>query len=80
MAGAASSTLSGRDRAVLRAIAEGRCQLGAGCQPVLMVDGLVFADSAAGQRLVAAGLVHPPDSARPLGPAVLTPAGLEALG
>jgi hypothetical protein len=80
MPGAGTSTLSGRDRAVLRAVAAGRCRLGAGWQPVLMVDGLVCADSMAGQRLVAAGLVQPPDPARPLGPAVLTPAGRDALG
>jgi hypothetical protein len=73
------STLSGRDRAVLRAVAAGRCRLGAGWQPVLMIDGLVCTDFLAGQRLVAAGLVHPPDPARPLGPAVLTEAGREAL-
>jgi hypothetical protein len=70
-----TSTLSARDRAVLRAIAEGRCQLGAGWQPVLLVDGLVCADSAVGRRLVAAGLVHAPDPDRPLGPARLTAAG-----
>ena len=79
MPGAGSSTLSGRDRAVLRAVAAGRCQLGVGWQPVLMVDGLVFADILAGQRLVAGGLVYPPDPVRPLGPAVLTPAGRAAL-
>jgi hypothetical protein len=44
-----------------------------------MVDGLVFADFLAGHRLVAAGLMHPPDPVRPLGPAVLTPAGRAAL-
>jgi hypothetical protein len=44
-----------------------------------MVDGLVFADILAGQRLVAAGLVCPPDPVRPPGPAVLTPAGRAAL-
>jgi hypothetical protein len=79
MPGAGSTTLNGRDRAVLRAIAAGRCLLGSGWQPVLMVDGLVCADSLAGQRLVLAGLVHPADPACPLGPAVLTPAGRAAL-
>jgi hypothetical protein len=80
MAGAETSLLSGRDRAVLRAVAAGRCQLGAGCQPVLLVDGLVCADSSVGQRLVAGGLIWPPDPARPLGPARLTLAGRLALG
>ena len=79
MSGGSTSTLSGRDRAVLRAVAAGRCRLGAGWQPVLLVDGLVCADSAAGHRLVAAGLIHPPDPARPLSPASLTPAGRLAL-
>ena len=72
--------VSGRDRAVLRAVAGGRCQLGAGCEPVLLVDGLVFADFSTGGRLVAAGLVAPPDPTRPLGPARLTAAGAAALG
>jgi hypothetical protein len=80
MPDAGTSALTGRDRAVLRAVAAGRCRLGAGWQPVLMVDGLVCTDFLAGRRLVTAGLVHPPDPARPLGPAVLTAAGREALG
>jgi hypothetical protein len=73
-------TICGRDRAVLRAVAAGRCQIGAGCQPLLLVDGLVCADSDAGHRLVAAGLIEPPDTTRPLGPATLTPAGRAVLG
>lgn len=72
--------LNGRDRAVLRAIAVGRCQLGAGCEPVLLVDGLLCAEAGLGARLVTAGLIHAPDLARPLGPARLTPAGEAALG
>jgi hypothetical protein len=79
MPGTDTSTLSARDRAVLRAVAQGRCQLGAGWQPVLLVDGFVCADSAAGRRLVAAGLVQAPDPASPLGPARLTTAGRLAL-
>lgn len=71
--------VSGRDRSLLRAVAAGRCQLGAGCEPVLLVDGLVCADSSAGRRLVTAGLIDPPDRAHPLGPAVLTTAGRAAL-
>ncbi|MFC4946755.1 hypothetical protein [Pseudonocardia sp. GCM10023141] len=72
--------VSGRDRAVLRAVDAGRCQLGAGCEPVLLVDGLVCADFTAGLRLVEAGLLVAPDAARPLGPARLTPAGRALLG
>jgi hypothetical protein len=74
-----SYIVSGRDRAVLRAVEAGRCQLGAGCEAVLLVDGLVCADLSAGDRLVTAGLLAPPDSARPLGPALLTDAGRAAL-
>jgi hypothetical protein len=67
--------LSGRDRAVLRAVAAGRCQLGQGYAPVLRVDGLRCADSAAGYRLVTAGLISATDAARPLAAATLTAAG-----
>ena len=76
---AGTATLSGRDRALLRAVAAGRCRLGGGWQPVLMVDGLACADSAAGHRLVTAGLIHPPDPDRPLGPANITSLGWRAL-
>jgi hypothetical protein len=79
MAGAGTATLSGRDRSLLRAVAAGRCNLGSGWQPVLLVDGLVCADSAAGRRLVAAGLIDPPDPNRPLGPAGITALGWRAL-
>ena len=79
MSGVGEQPLSGRDRAVLRAILAGRCQLGAGCEPVLLVDGLVCADRGVGARLVTAGLVVAPDPARPLGPARLTEAGFAAL-
>lgn len=74
-----AGVLSGRDRAVLRAVGAGRCTLGAGCEPVLLVDGLVCADFTVGARLLAAGLVEPPDSTHPLGPARLTAAGSAAL-
>ena len=50
----------GRDRAVLRAIAAGRCELWAGCEPVLVVDGMRCADSGVAKRLLAAGLVSKP--------------------
>jgi hypothetical protein len=79
MPGLGTPALSGRDRGLLRAVAAGRCRLGAGWQPVLLVDGLACADSAAGRRLVAAGLVNPPDPACPLGPATLTELGRRLL-
>ncbi|MFC5233278.1 hypothetical protein [Pseudonocardia zijingensis] len=71
--------MSGRDRALLRAVAAGRCRLGPGCQPELVIDGLACADSGAGARLVAAGLIHPPDPARPHGPAGITELGWREL-
>ena len=51
--------LAGRYRAVLRAAAAGRCRIGVGYAPVLWVDEMVCADSSAGHRLLAAGLIHP---------------------
>ncbi len=78
MAGVETFVLNGRDRAVLRAVEAGRCQLGAGCEPVLLVDGLVCADFSTGARLVAAGLLAPPDAQRMLSPARLTALGLAA--
>lgn len=79
MAHMGTFTLTGRDRALLRAVADGRCQLGTGCEPVLLIDGLLCADMAAAHRLVAAGLLVAPDPTQPLVPAVLTPAGRRLL-
>jgi hypothetical protein len=71
-----AAALSHRDRAVLRAVAAGRCVV-AGLQDVaLRIDGLCFADQFAGARLTAAGLI----AASSVGPARLTPAGRAALG
>jgi hypothetical protein len=64
---ATAATLSNRDRAVLRAVAAGRCRLSG---EVLVVDGLCFCDQFAGPRLAAAGLID----AQP-GPAHLTASG-----
>jgi hypothetical protein len=72
-----STEVCGRDRALLRAVAAGRCQLRAGCEPQLIVDGLGCADSAAARRLIAAGLLAPP--AGILGRARLTDAGRAAV-
>jgi hypothetical protein len=73
------SGVCGRDRAVLRAVANGRCELRAGCEPVLIIDGLSCADSATVHRLIGAGLIVPPN-----GPAIdrarLTPAGRAIVG
>ncbi|WP_326836212.1 hypothetical protein VSH64_15020 [Amycolatopsis rhabdoformis] len=73
---------NGRALALLRAIAAGRAELGAGSEPDLRVDGLLCSDQATAHGLTHAGLVRP---ARPVGPgewvpAELTPAGAQALG
>ncbi|MEV6715692.1 hypothetical protein AB0M48_27035 [Lentzea sp. NPDC051208] len=65
------SSLTHRDRAVLRAVADGRCEIAGSA---LLVDGLCCADQFAGLRLTTAGLI----SARP-GPAALTSAGYDVL-
>lgn len=65
------SSLTHRDRAVLRAVADGRCEISGSS---LLVDGLCCADQFVGPRLASAGLI----SARP-GPAALTTAGYEIL-
>ena len=71
-----TSTLSHRDRAVLRAVAAGRCVV-AGLQGMaLRIDGLCFADQFAGPRLAGAGLI----AASTTGLAQLTPAGRAVLG
>ncbi|TCO53097.1 hypothetical protein [Actinocrispum wychmicini] len=63
-------SISYRDRAVLRAVAAGRCELAGEC---LRVDGIGCCDQFAGLRLTQAGLIAAAD-----GPARLTPTG-EAL-
>ncbi|NKE59929.1 hypothetical protein FXN61_25240 [Lentzea sp. PSKA42] len=66
-----ASSLTHRDRAVLRAVADGRCEIAGS---FLLVDGLCCADQFVGLRLTSAGLI----STRP-GPAALTSAGYEIL-
>jgi hypothetical protein len=64
-----STILSHRDRAVLRAVAAGRCTISAvGSQ--LAVDGMGYCDQFVGRRLAVAGLI----AAGP-GPAHLTSTG-----
>jgi hypothetical protein len=76
-----TSTLSGRDRAILRAVAAGGAQLQLGSEPDLFLDGRCCCDQAA-HHLFRAGLI----TAATLGrvgqrvTAVLTPAGQHALG
>lgn len=47
--------VTGRDRAVLRAVAAGRCAMGPG--RALTVDGIHCADQFAAHRLLGAGLI-----------------------
>jgi hypothetical protein len=47
-----AATLSKRDRAVLHAVAAGRCQMSGGCGPTLVIDGMCYADQFAGARLI----------------------------
>ena len=63
-----TADLSHRDRAVLRAVAVGRCTMSA--IGVLAVDGLACCDQFVGRRLTNAGLI----AAEP-GPARLTATG-----
>ncbi len=52
-----AAALNPRDRAVLRAVAAGRCELAGTAGATLVVDGLCFADQFAAPRLKAAGLI-----------------------
>ncbi|MDT7606267.1 MAG: hypothetical protein QOG96_770 [Pseudonocardiales bacterium] len=72
-----STQLSYRDRAVLRAVAEGRCQVAGGCGTSLVIDGLCCSDQFVGPRLAGAGLIAVGGSAP--APARLTPSGMALL-
>ncbi len=76
---AVTSALSGRDRALLRAVSAGRCAFRGGCEPVLLVDGVGCADWAAARRLVDLGLVVAPDTSVALTAVSLTPSGVAAV-
>lgn len=52
-----TSTLSGRDRAILRAVAAGGAELALGSEPDLFLDGRCCCDQAAVHNLVRAGLI-----------------------
>ena len=77
-----TNTLSGRDRAILRAVAAGGAELALGAEQDLFFDGRCCCDQAAAHGLVRAGLIV----AATLGlvgqrvAAALTPAGEQALG
>ena len=53
-------SLSHRDRAILRAVAAGRCQISGGACTALIVDGLSCCDQFVATRLASAGLIAVP--------------------
>jgi hypothetical protein len=59
MTGTTVTPISHRDRAVLRAVAAGRCRLSRELHDVLLVDGMCLANQFAGSRLASAGLIVP---------------------
>jgi hypothetical protein len=79
MSGVRVDLMSGRDRALLRAVAADRCQISLGLEPVLYVDGRRCADAAAAHRLITAGLIYPPEPGAALQLAELTPIGRAAI-
>ena len=52
-----TTTLSGRDRAILRAVAAGGAELMLGAEPDLLLDGRCCCDQHAAHRLIYAGLI-----------------------
>jgi hypothetical protein len=77
-----TNTLSGRDRAILRAVAAGGAEVQLGTEPDLFLDGRCCCDQSAAHHLVHAGLIAP-TTLKPIGQrvsAALTPAGQHALG
>lgn len=75
------TALSGRDRAILRAVLAGGAELVVGAEPDLLLHGRCCCDQSAVRRLVRAGLIAPVTQA-PVGErvvATLTAAGGAAL-
>ncbi|MGH3450286.1 MAG: hypothetical protein ACRDQW_06065 [Haloechinothrix sp.] len=73
--------LTGRDRAILAAVAAGRVEMSCSCEPDLFVDGLCCCDQVAARNLARAGFIAAKAAVR-LGSrvaAVLTPAGAAML-
>lgn len=67
-----ATPLSQRDRAVLRAVAAGRCEIAQTFGRNLVIDGMWFTDQFAGPRLTQAGLIIAGPQG---GPAQLTASG-----
>jgi hypothetical protein len=76
MGTATRTPLSHRDRAILRAVAAGRCRASLDSPQTLLVDGLCLADQFTGPRLAQAGLIVTPTATQPV---VLTDSGRAAL-
>ncbi len=75
-----AEAMSGRDLALLRAVASERCTLRLGVEPVLLIDGRRCADGSAAQRLITAGLIDRPEPGADPQPARLSTIGRAALG
>lgn len=73
--------LNYRERATLRAVAQGGAEISCSCEPDLFLDGLACCDQATAHRLARLGLVAPARVGKPgqRVPAVLTEAGHAAL-
>jgi hypothetical protein len=69
--------LTNRDRAVLKAVAEGRCQVSHGHGTPLVIDGFCCSDQFVGPRLASAGLISVAGTAP--APARLTAIGIALL-
>jgi hypothetical protein len=67
------TALSHRDRAVLRAVATGRCEISGDAGGSLVIDGLCCCDQLVGPRLSRAGLIAASGSGP--GPVRLTASG-----
>ncbi|MCO1657174.1 hypothetical protein [Pseudonocardia humida] len=73
--------LSGRDRAILRAVAAGDAELSWGAEPDLLLGGRYCCDQPAAHRLARAGLIAPVRvcATGQRVPARVTPAGMREL-
>jgi hypothetical protein len=76
MSTTAAAPLNHRDRAVLRAVAAGRCEVSKVSGGALVVDGRFLSDQFSGHRLAAAGLIEARAAG---GPARLTASGVALL-
>lgn len=74
--------LNHRERATLRAVAQGHAEISHSCEPDLFVDGLACCDQHTAHRLAHLGLVAPSRGGQwgERVPALLTEAGAAALG